>query len=513
MATKQAFGAFGYASVLILLLLFGTMSLETVPPIWWDEGWNFTIARNWVEKGYYGRLLVEAPIPISPTNGFPVIASVALGFKLFGIGIWQGRILFPILSFGTLALIYHLAACLYGRAVGLGTLFVLTLMSAYPGLHPIVMGRQALGDIPAMFYLLMGYECFVTAEKNTLWIVPAMLFWAIAIVTKLQVLPFWVASLLVPLAVSLFQKSWRMAGLIALATSGAVITSRLLLWFLEVILNNPTLPNAQLRDLYQVTALVTAMPARFFSLIVTLQFGIPALLGISYGVCKCIKGRARFIGKTAMHTEYVRLALLVLASSWLGWYLTLSVGWARYLLPATLVGSIFASAMLYDLTGGFSLSFTLQRSLSVIKQLRQIQKGFGTLSVVVLVGVTVPQTLLMLHKTYVLDADASVQEVAHFINTQTPSDALVETYDSELFFLLRRPYHYPPDQLHVDLVRRTFLYDENVPMDYDALRADPDYLIVGPHSKQWRLYDNVLSTGAFRLRRAYKRYDVHERVR
>jgi hypothetical protein len=40
-----------------------------------------------------------------------------------------------------------------------------------------------------------------------------------------------------------------------------------------------------------------------------------------------------------------------------------------------------------------------------------------------------------------------------------------------------------------------------------------DYLVVGPHSKQWRLYDPVVRAGAFRLLQSYKRYQIYERVR
>jgi len=52
-----------------------------------------------------------------------------------------------------------------------------------------------------------------------------------------------------------------------------------------------------------------------------------------------------------------------------------------------------------------------------------------------------------------------------------------------------------------------------VPIDYDPLAADPDYLVVGPYSRVWQLYDPVLAMGAFRLLHAYSRYDVYERVR
>ncbi|NOZ06781.1 MAG: hypothetical protein GXP41_10625, partial [Chloroflexi bacterium] len=86
-----------------------------------------------------------------------------------------------------------------------------------------------------------------------------------------------------------------------------------------------------------------------------------------------------------------------------------------------------------------------------------------------------------------------------------------ETYDSELFFLLNRRYHYPPDQIHVDLIRRAPRQD--VPIDYDPLAADPDYLVVGPFSRGWHLYDPVLEAGAFRLIRNYGRYKIYERVR
>ena len=43
-------------------------------------------------------------------------------------------------------------------------------------------------------------------------------------------------------------------------------------------------------------------------------------------------------------------------------------------------------------------------------------------------------TLRMLYQSYVVDADASVLGVIDFLNTETPSDSLIETYDPELFF-------------------------------------------------------------------------------
>jgi hypothetical protein len=64
----------------------------------------------------------------------------------------------------------------------------------------------------------------------------------------------------------------------------------------------------------------------------------------------------------------------------------------------------------------------------------------------------------------------------------------------------------------VELNRRTFL-NQHVSIDYDPLAVDPDYLVVGHHSKIWGLYDPVLKTGAFHLLKTFRRYNVYERVR
>lgn len=102
--------------------------------------------------------------------------------------------------------------------------------------------------------------------------------------------------------------------------------------------------------------------------------------------------------------------------------------------------------------------------------------------------------------------------MARFFNTQTDEAILIETYESELHFLLNRRYHYPPDQTHVELNRRSLL-QQDVVIDYDPLAADPDFLVVGRFSHANDLYAPVLETNAFRLLFQDGLYDVYERVR
>jgi len=492
----------------VALFLAGTINLESTPPLWWDEGWTLTVARSWVESGHYGRLLDGEPASPSLAAAFPVIAPIALSFRLLGVGIWQGRLVGVLFTLGALALIYYLACRLYDRSVAIGTLVVLLLMSP---IHPVLVGRQVLGEMPMLFYLLAGYACFLSALRKSSWFMPvAVGLWAIALNTKAQVLPFWTASLVISLSVMLFRRRWSVARLLFIGLLSSLIASQLLLWLQQFLLHGWTVPASPIHGLYDVTALVPVLSIHLHALKYSLLFGLPVALGLCYAAFKFIWDRDK--ESLGVDLDVVRLALVVLASSWFAWYVLLSVGWPRYLFPAMFIGSIFAAALLRDLTDHFSLSSTIKRGGYALRHLRFNRQSAGALLATVLITMTFSVTLKTLYGSYVNGPSTSALQVAEFFNTHTVPDALIETYDSELFFLLDRRYHYPPDQISVKSIRRNVLH-QDVPIDYDPLAADPDYLVVGPYSKLWQLYDPVLATGAFRLLRAYSRYDVYERVR
>ena len=498
---------------LALLIVLATVSLfrlDAVPPLWWDEGWTLAVARNWLELGHYGRLLTGQLVPAGLQAAPTLTASVYLSFSLFGIGVIQARMVGVVFSLASLGLLYHLARRIYNQPIALGTVLVLTFLPAYIGLFPVYVGRQVLGEIPAMFFLLAGYVSILHVSRYPGWAVSlAVLFWAMALSTKLQVVPFWSCSILAPISLSVFQRNWRHAFLWALAFVGALLGARLLPIFWGLFLRAKADIADPISGLYEVTGVVWSVPSRMFALIVTVLFGIPTLLGLCYGLWNSLKKDHPIQTPPAQ----VKLALLFLALSWMAWFVVLSVGWTRYIFPATFIGSIFVAAMIYDLTRGYDVAYVGQQSRAFFKGQVLKKEPIGALLVLVLLATSIPRTAMALYKTYILDADTSVQQTAEFLNSQTPPRALIETYDSELFFLLKRDYHYPPDQVHVDLIRRTFLYDDGTIIRYDPLAANPDYLVVGPHSQQWRLYEPVLKGGAFRLLQSYARYQIYERIR
>src|SRR5215510_11219483 len=103
------------AGVLLVLLvvLAAAVKLESVPPVWWDEGWTLSVARNWIEQGHYGRLLAGKPAPPGLEGTFPVSFPVSFTFQLFGVGVWQGRLAILSYMLGTLAVIFYLVRCLF----------------------------------------------------------------------------------------------------------------------------------------------------------------------------------------------------------------------------------------------------------------------------------------------------------------------------------------------------------------------------------------------------------------
>ena len=480
-----------------------TINLQSTPPPWWDEGWTMSVARNWVASGNYGRLLDGQPVARGLEAAFPVTAIVALSFRLLGIGIIQARLVAVIFTLAALVLLYGLARRFYDRSIAIATLLVLIFMSSQVEINPLIAGRQVLGEIPALCFLLAGYLCFILAEKRlVLFMLAAVCFWAVALFTKAQLQPFWAAAMSLPAALMLLQRRWRSAGMFV---AGLILSAALYLCL--IFLFARIVPASPVSGLTRVIALVWVKQTRVFILTDILRYGVPTLLALCWGTGRILRNESQL----QTHTDIVRFSFLVLAGSWFVWYVTLSLAWVRYILPAVFFGSVFVAAMLDDWTNHFNLAWTVERAGTALKTLRFRAQNLTALAAIILMAMSAGQTLTMLYGAYVVDPDESINDTLQFLNTATPRNALIETYESELYFLLKRRYHYPPDQVHVDLIRRNSL-GERVNIDYDPLIANPAYLVVGPQSKFWDFYDPYLNTGAFQLVRKNNRYEIFKRL-
>ena len=501
----------GWEALLVVLLAgLGLWNLAG-PGMWWDEGWTLSVARTWAERGFYGRLLDGQLAPPGLEAAITVTGPVALSFRLFGIGVWQGRLVGVAALAFVLGLMYILAHRLYNRRIAIGTVAVLFLTPMHPQLHPLLMARQVLAETPMFVYLLLGYLFLLFAlERHRGWVVLSALCWGIGIATKVQALPFWAVSLLLPLGVALLQRQWRVVGVLAAGAVGAFGIAQLVALLKGLLLAGHTFAPAPLVGLYDVTAVVLTSFNRLVALRMILLLALPTVFALLYAVWRV--WRARFTEYSADPAGAVlRLALLGLVGSWLLWYALLSVGVPRYLYPATFFGSIFVAAMLHDLTDGFQLGATLGRAGAVLRG-RFSWRALGIWCMLLALPLMILITGFTLNRYYFNNTNTSAQQTVAWLETTALPNARIETYESELHFLLNHPYHYPPDQLHIDLSHRSLMH-EQVTIDYDPLAADPDYLIVGQFARENQLYAPVIAAGAFRSVQQFGDYTIYARVR
>lgn len=493
---------FVFGAVFLFALFF---RLGLAPALWWDEGWTASVARNWVELGHYGRLsLGEKALPGLEAT-FPVTGSVALAFKYIGIGLFQARLVIAIYLVAALILLFYLARRFYGRRVAVGALFVLLLMPGNGYMHLLFMGRRIFAEVPSLFFLLAGYVCFLWAgERHRLFLLGSILFWSLAIITKAQVLPFWAVSLGVTFAVAIFYRRWTLAGMFAAGLLGSVSLGYAWLALISRFLI-PT--SSSVSGLYLTIGLVLDPFRRFITVLTILQVGLPTLLSLVWAL------RDQKTGKELeTTTRAVMIAYFILAGSWFGWWALASTGWTRYLFPSAFLASIFVSAMFHEWTNGFRIREMLWNTATNLIHRQTSWSDLRMLATLFLVVWSFVHTVTDLNDGLFRKTNTSLFQTVEYLNTSTPSTAVIETYESELFFFLHRRYHYPPDQVHVELIRREDLSESRV-INYDPLSADPDYLVVGIWCRYYKCYDSVLNDRIFKLVKVFGPYQIFERVR
>jgi hypothetical protein len=496
-------------AVVSVLLIPTLLFLNDSPAPWWDEGWTMLVARHWVEDGFYGRLPTGGAEGPGLSAAFPTTALVALSFRLLGVGVWQARLPSVILTIISQALLYALTCRLYDRRVAWGALAIVLFTTSLNDVNPVYAGRQVLAEPMQICALLGGYLAFLFAARRPWLGWPlALLLWGLALIAKGQTLPFWVASLILPLGLALFRRKWRIAATLTVALAGGWLASQLLNVGIDILLAGRTAAAAPLPGLTSAVALAFVVSARNLALTVLLAAGMPAVLGVAWASWRALRD-ARVVD-LANRRELTRMMLLALVGCWMLWYALLAVGWARYAYPVLVLSSPFAAALASELTGGFSLRATMERA--IFSRRRSNRAASGAIVALALAAILVPLTFWQLYISFTAQRDAAVFRVIDYLNVQTSSDAVIESCETELFPFLKRSYHYPPDITNVFMIRHIY-YHEEVDYDYDPLVANPDYLVIGACGRSSGLYDAVLARGAFRLIHQDRLYDIYARVR
>lgn len=477
--------------LLVAFVLVSAWTIEHSPSLCFDEGWVLSVAKNWAEGHGYNQYLLDKPVPAKMLNiGFPAIAPIALSFRVWSVGIWQGRLPSLLFSVGSLLLLYFLSSRLFTVQVARITLLAVFLLSGV--LHPLIWGKQAIGEVSATFYLLAGLAVFLVGGRTRTLLVLSGVLLSLACVTKQQFLPFVTAALFAPLILAALHKSWQQARILVYWLGSMAMSFLVLVYVQRTLVGDEILTEP---GLYSSTAFVTVPSVRLLALLGLLIQGLPTLLGLSYA-CR----RESF--QYSSRQRITQLVLLTFSLSWMAWYVLCSVGWARYLYPCLLAASPFVGQF-FD-----SLIRQMRRAL----EQRRVWAGLvTTLLVAGLVIWSGSFTVTAVSKNLSV-RDDSLIHLAGFLNG-LKDGRVIESLDMEVFFMLRtRNYHHPPDRVQLLLNKRSFLGEEVV-IDYDPLAADPEYLVIGPASRGWGVYEPVLKENYFVPLGRAGNYEVYRRVR
>jgi hypothetical protein len=346
-------------------------------------------------------------------------------------------------------------------------------------------------------------------ERHGAWLAGAMGCWGLALFTKLQVRPFWALSLAVPLLLSLWRREWRIVRLVGAAATGSWGIFVLLGWLKSILLQGHTMAMPPMPGLLQVSAIVLVPTIRLGALLFALSHLVPTLCGLAYATGHAVNQWRR--PTTNGLIDAVRAMLLTFSLGWCGWFLALSLGGERYAFPLWFLATPFVVALVYEWSQGYDLRGLAESIRSIIyrKPLRSFHlQHVSILLLVLVIGAMAVQARYAFRGR---EDGSAFQQAIDFLQRHVPSDALIETYESELLFLLPGPYHYPPAQLDIGLIQKGWKQDLQLP--YDALGADPDYVVIGDFGRRAGIYQTAVDQGQIRLVQRVGRYQIYERVR
>ncbi|MBX3370243.1 MAG: glycosyltransferase family 39 protein [Nitrospira sp.] len=495
----------------LFLTVFGSgfIHIESFPPLFFDEGWTVCVARTWVESGHYGCLLRGEPAPPSLAAHFPVVASVAVSFALFGVGVWQTRVVGLLYTFAALLLLYAVARRLFGRLVAIVSLALLILVPLKWSIHPLYLGRQVLGEMPLLCFLLAGFVCFLRSAHRPLWLGAAIGCWSLAFMTKAQVAPFLIASFVGTIVILTLRRNWSVVRQLAVVLIGSWAGFRFLIEAKNWLLSGHTMAHPSTDGMTEAIALVFVPAIR----LETIQYLFVAWaeypLGLAYAAWRLHRTPASRDEESVAQTA--QIMLLLLAGSWLAWFAFLSAGEPRYALPGLFLSAPFAALFVYEATRGFDVRYLLRTLAELVPGRRVTPQGLKAAVVVVLLAIMGWGAVQERYAFRAREDDRDLFAVTQHLNTTTSPTALIETYDSELFLFLNRPYTYALPKHLVEIIRRE--QGQAQAVTYDPLQQNPDYLVVGEYGRWAGFYKPLIAQNRVRLVTTIGRYQIYEPVR
>src|SRR3989344_312974 len=307
-------------------------ALVGTPKLWLEGGSVVEAARGFLDLGRFDAVVAPNVLLGKPyyvnTPGFPVAASLAAMFKLFGVGVLQVRIVALLWLLAAVVVMCVVWKSFFGaRAAFLGTLLVVTFASFYGA------GKTMSGEVPGFLWMLLSLFSLYK-KQNFGW---GGFFAALSLVTKPSMFLFLAPVLALEFA--LYERPfWRSAVRAALGALPVIVV-----WLFVMF------PNIASPDSWQGAATIYQNHYPEPAALASLSGFLGAVLHptfIYFMLFFSVLIVARFCGRfvTSSEVRLVNAALLYGAVALI--YFLRSPGWFRYLLGLSLLLLLFVPVLL-----------------------------------------------------------------------------------------------------------------------------------------------------------------------
>lgn len=299
------------------------------PATWFDEGLNLSTAATLARKGAYalpdgaGLRVFDPAIQTGPTVILPIAALFWAFEPSLELGRWVA-IVYALIAFSAYG---YLVQRLLGSSTALLAIVLLLVGTRVEAASFIYMGRQALGEVPALAFLLLGMLAWLRAldrpRRSIADWLPAGLLWGMAMITKSQVMLLWPVCLAGLFLLDRFY--FRRAGWLAFIGPALVAITCVIAVYITQILtigwDQFRVNAAVLREGLQLH--IMGLSLRHWANAVDVLWSAGWLF---WGLPGLVWG-----AKRAAHPNGLPLALAVaLPTVGLVWFAVFSVGWGRY---------------------------------------------------------------------------------------------------------------------------------------------------------------------------------------
>jgi len=493
----------------LLLGLLGafllTWKIGTYPLLWYDEGSRLNLSRTLAETGNYATYSSDG---FQPFNAWVIanpvdILATAGAMLIFGKEVTFLRLATVPFSLLGMILIAVLAVRLFGKRAGWVATLTVFAVPPLMGSGYLLLGRQNLSDNTSitMFILslLLWFKAWDMRKMVYSWLGGALL--GLGIISNFQLMLWVIPAMGMIWLVRWLQNRKRSGGEISFIVSAIII---IIGWYGLSFLLMP----APMRELNWVTLIESAYQQLFNGLsgkIVTttslVMFFVMVLTSL-VTIMDLFQLPWKQWFSNSYHWKIATIGLSILLCAF--WYFFFSIGWPRYAYAGWIL-----TLMLF---GWWGYRVGLWITNRITNNNQQLMSRVHWVMIACLVGIMVSAYGIPLLS---VNGPAPAEQMAHFIDTNLPPEAMIETTEMELFGISNHwEFHYPSYKYILDATKQIYFERRSPQIPYSPIVANPDYLITGTLSDWIGLYWNsgIMET-EFNKIAEFPPYQIFQRVR